>query len=50
MVKIIQIRQKPVSDKKIIFQIMICLADTAIWMSNFDDFDDDQISWKLDQR
>ena len=29
---------------------MICLADIAFWMSNFDDFDYDQISWKLAQR
>ena len=29
---------------------MIILADMAFWMSNFDDFDDDQISWKLAQR
>ena len=29
---------------------MICLADMAFWMSNFDDFDSHQISWKLAQR
>ena len=32
------------------FQIMIYLADMAFWMSNFDDFDHGQISWKLAQR
>ena len=26
---------------------MIFLADMAVEMSNFDDFDNDQISWKL---
>ena len=29
---------------------MIFLADMAFWMSNYDDFDYDQISWKLTQR
>ena len=29
---------------KYIFQIMICLADITFWMSNCDDFDNDQIS------
>ena len=29
---------------------MICLAYMAFWMSNFDDFDYDQISWRLAQR
>ena len=29
---------------------MICLTDMAFWMSNFDDFDIDQISWKPAQR
>jgi len=29
---------------------MIFLADTAIQMSNFDDFDNGQISWKPAQR
>ena len=29
---------------------MIFLADMAFWMSNFDDFDSNQISWKLAQR
>ena len=32
------------------FQIMIILADMAFQMSDFDDFDIDQISWKLAQR
>ena len=32
------------------FQIMIFLADMAFWMSNFDDFNNPQISWKLAQR
>ena len=27
------------------FQIMIFLADMAFYMSNFDDFDNGQISW-----
>ena len=35
---------------KDIFQIMICLTGMTFWMSNFDDFDNDQISWKLAQR
>ena len=26
---------------------MICLADMAFWMSKFDNFDYNQISWKL---
>ena len=30
--------------------MMIISADMAFWMSNFDDFDDDQIPWKLAQR
>ena len=29
---------------------MIFLADMAFWMSNFDDFYNDQISWKLAQK
>ena len=29
------------------FQIIIIWADMALWMSNFDDFDHHQISWKL---
>ena len=29
---------------------MIYVADMAILMSNFDNFDNDQISWKLAQR
>ena len=29
---------------------MTCLADMAFGVSNFDDFDNDQISWKLAQR
>ena len=29
---------------------MIYVADMAILMSNFDNFDHDQISWKLAQR
>ena len=29
---------------------MICIADMAVLMSNFDNFDDDQISSKLAQR
>ena len=32
------------------FQICIFLADMAWLMSNFHDFDGDQISWKLAQR
>ena len=35
------------------FLIMIFLADMAFYMSDFDDFDEfdhDQISWKLTQR
>jgi len=31
------------------FWIMIILAAMAFWMSDFDDFDDGQISWKLAQ-
>ena len=33
-----------------IFPIMIYVADMAILMSNFDNFDNDQISWKFAQR
>ena len=29
---------------------MMFLTDMAFWMSNFDDFDSDQISWKLAKR
>ena len=36
--------------KKNWFQIWIFLADMALLMSNFYDFDRDQISWKLAQR
>ena len=32
------------------FQIMISLADMALRMSNFDDSDCDQISWRFAQR
>ena len=32
------------------FQIMILLADMALEMSKFDDFDYGQIPWKLAQR
>ena len=32
------------------FQITVFLADMAFQMSNFDDFDINQISWKLAQR
>ena len=35
---------------KIFFPIMIYVADMAILMSNFDNFDNDQISCKLAQR
>ena len=34
---------------KMIFPIMIYVANMAILMSNFHDFDNDQISWKLAQ-
>ena len=36
--------------KKKIFPFMVYVADMAILMSDFDNFDHDQISWKLAQR
>ena len=43
-------RDSPLSLHKNNFGIMIILADMAIEMSDFDDFDNDQISRKLAQR
>ena len=36
--------------KTIFFPFMIYVADMAIFMSNFDNSDSDQISWKLAQK